>query len=58
MNYSYSNGGMLFCNIVLLLVALLSYYCFVLLVRTRLKVAGSFGGLSRAVLLFGILLII
>lgn len=55
-NFSYSNGGMLFCNIVLLMVALLSYYCFVLLVRTRLKVAGSFGGPSRILFLNFILL--
>jgi proton-coupled amino acid transporter len=41
---AYLNGGMLFSNLVLLIVSLLSYYCFVLLVRTRLKVEGSFGG--------------
>lgn len=41
---AYLNGGMLFSNLVLLFVSLLSYYCFVLLVRTRLKVVGGFGG--------------
>jgi proton-coupled amino acid transporter len=41
---AYLNGGMLFSNLVLLFVSALSYYCFVLLVRTRLKVVGSFGG--------------
>ena len=43
---AYLNGGMLFSNLVLLFVSALSYYCFVLLVRTRLKVVGSFGGTS------------
>lgn len=43
---AYLNGGMLFSNLVLLFVSALSYYCFVLLVRTRLKVVGSFGGMS------------
>lgn len=41
---AYLNGGMVFSNLVLLAVSLLSYYCFVLLVKTRLKVVGSFGG--------------
>lgn len=44
--YRYSNGGMLFSNLVLLFVAALSYYCFVLLVKTRLRVAGSFGDIG------------
>lgn len=43
---AYLNGGMLFCNIVLLFVAALSYYCFVLLVNTRLHVEGSFGDIG------------
>ena len=43
---AYLNGGMLFSNLVLLGVALLSYYCFILLVNTRLKVAGSFGDMG------------
>jgi proton-coupled amino acid transporter len=43
---AYLNGGMLFSNLVLLFVALLSYYCFVLLVNTRLKVDGSFGDMG------------
>ena len=43
---AYLNGGMLFSNIVLLGVALLSYYCFILLVNTRLKVEGSFGDIG------------
>ncbi|KAI9818089.1 MAG: neutral amino acid transporter [Pycnora praestabilis] len=43
---AYLNGGMLFSNIVLLVVATLSYYCFVLLVRTRLKIDGSFGDIG------------
>lgn len=43
---AYLNGGMLFSNLVLLFVSALSYYCFVLLVRTRLKVVGSFGDIG------------
>ncbi|KAF3069022.1 Vacuolar amino acid transporter 3 [Daldinia childiae] len=43
---AYFNGGMLFSNLVLLFVAALSYYCFVLLVTTRLKVEGSFGDIG------------
>ncbi|KAI0381859.1 transmembrane amino acid transporter protein-domain-containing protein [Hypomontagnella monticulosa] len=48
---AYFNGGMLFSNLVLLFVAALSYYCFVLLVTTRLKVEGSFGDIGG--ILFG-----
>ncbi|KAF4625259.1 hypothetical protein G7Y89_g12910 [Cudoniella acicularis] len=43
---AYLNGGMLFSNLVLVFVAALSYYCFVLLVNTRLKVDGSFGDIG------------
>jgi solute carrier family 36 (proton-coupled amino acid transporter) len=43
---AYLNGGMLFSNTVLVFVAALSYYCFVLLVNTRLKIEGSFGDLG------------
>lgn len=43
---AYLNGGMLFSNLVLLGVAALSYYCFVLLVTTRLSVEGSFGDMG------------
>ncbi|TVY25517.1 Vacuolar amino acid transporter [Lachnellula hyalina] len=43
---AYLNGGMLFSNLVLLFVAALSYYCFVLLVNTRLAVNGSFGDMG------------
>lgn len=43
---AYLNGGMIFSNLVLLFVAALSYYCFVLLVNTRLKVDGSFGDIG------------
>ncbi|KKA29447.1 hypothetical protein TD95_003114 [Thielaviopsis punctulata] len=43
---AYLNGGMLFSNLVLLFVAALSYYCFVLLVTTRLKIVGSFGDIG------------
>jgi len=61
---AYLNGGMLFSNIVLLAVASLSYYCFILLVKTRLKVDGSFGDIGgilygkplRALILLSIVL--
>ena len=61
---AYLNGGMLFSNIVLLFVAALSYYCFVLLVNTRLKVDGSFGDIGgilygkwmRSIILFSIVI--
>ena len=43
---AYLNGGMLFSNVVLLGVSMLSYYCFILLVNTRLKVTGSFGDIG------------
>jgi proton-coupled amino acid transporter len=43
---AYLNGGMLFSNLVLIGVAILSYYCFVLLVSTRLKIEGSFGDMG------------
>ena len=43
---AYLNGGMLFSNVVLLCVAALSYYCFILLVNTRLKVEASFGDMG------------
>lgn len=43
---AYLNGGMLFSNVVLLFVAALSYYCFVLLVSTRMKIDGSFGDIG------------
>ncbi|KAL8952302.1 MAG: hypothetical protein Q9222_001791 [Ikaeria aurantiellina] len=43
---AYLNGGMLFSNLVLLGVAALSYYCFILLVQTRLKVEASFGDMG------------
>ncbi|POS79426.1 transmembrane domain transporter [Diaporthe helianthi] len=43
---AYLNGGMVFSNAVLLFVAALSYYCFVLLVTSRLKVDGSFGDMG------------
>ncbi|OBT70367.1 hypothetical protein VE03_00132 [Pseudogymnoascus sp. 23342-1-I1] len=43
---AYLNGGMLFSNVILLFVAVISYYCFVLLVNTRLKIEGSFGDMG------------
>lgn len=43
---AYLNGGMLFSNVVLLIVAALSYYCFILLVQTHEKIGGSFGDMG------------
>ena len=43
---AFLNGGMLFSSLVLLFVASLSYYCFLLLVSTRIQVPASFGGMG------------
>ncbi|KAI3323215.1 transmembrane amino acid transporter protein-domain-containing protein [Xylariaceae sp. AK1471] len=43
---AYLNGGMVFSNLVLVALAALSYYCFILLITTRLKVEGSFGDIG------------
>lgn len=43
---AFLNGGMLFSNLVLFGIALISYYCFLLLVATRLKVHASFGDMG------------
>ncbi|KAI0490819.1 transmembrane amino acid transporter protein-domain-containing protein [Xylaria cf. heliscus] len=43
---AYLNGGMVFSNVVLIALAALSYYCFILLITTRLKVEGSFGDIG------------
>lgn len=61
---AFLNGGMLFSNLVLLGVAMLSFYCFILLVNTRLKIEGSFGDIGgilfgkhlRTLILFSIVL--
>jgi proton-coupled amino acid transporter len=44
---AFLNGGMVFSCAVLLFVAALSYYCFLLLCSTRLAVPGSFGGMGK-----------
>ncbi|KAI4851584.1 hypothetical protein E4T44_02038 [Aureobasidium sp. EXF-8845] len=43
---AYLNGGMMFSNLVLLGIALLSFWCFILLVNVRLAVHASFGGMG------------
>ncbi|KAE8383032.1 transmembrane amino acid transporter protein-domain-containing protein [Aspergillus bertholletiae] len=43
---AFLNGGMLFSSLVLLGVSLLSFYAFILLVNTRLKIDGSFGDIG------------
>lgn len=45
---AFLNGGMLFSSLVLLGVSILSFYCFILLVNTRLKIEGSFGDIGGA----------
>ena len=40
---AFLNGGMAFSGVVLLAVAAVSYYCFILLCTTRIKVPASFG---------------
>ncbi|KAJ5096101.1 hypothetical protein NUU61_005457 [Penicillium alfredii] len=48
---AFLNGGMLFSSMVLLGVSILSYYSFILLVNTRMKIDGSFGDIGG--ILFG-----
>lgn len=43
---AFLNGGMLFSAIVLSGVSIVSYYCFILLVNSRLKIDGSFGDIG------------
>ncbi|KAF2750013.1 hypothetical protein M011DRAFT_397519 [Sporormia fimetaria CBS 119925] len=43
---AFLNGGMAFSNLVLLAIAGISYFCFVLLVKTRLVVEHSFGDMG------------
>ena len=43
---AYLNGGMLFSNGILLIVAAISYFCFILLVQTHEKIGGSFGDMG------------
>lgn len=42
--HSFFNGGILFSTITLVAIATISLYSFLLLVRTKLVVPGSFGG--------------
>lgn len=48
---AFLNGGMLFSSLVLLGVAMLSFYCFILLINTRAQVEASFGDMGG--LLYG-----
>ncbi|ETN38411.1 uncharacterized protein HMPREF1541_06446 [Cyphellophora europaea CBS 101466] len=43
---AFLSGGMLFSSLILLGIAALSYFCFILLVDTRLKVEASFGDMG------------
>lgn len=43
---AFLNGGLLFSSLVLLGVSLLSYYAFILLVNTRMRIEGSFGDIG------------
>lgn len=61
---AYLNGGLLFSNLVLIGLALINTYCFILLIDTQKKIGGSFGDLGgtlygkymRAAILFSIAL--
>ncbi|KAK9447788.1 transmembrane amino acid transporter protein-domain-containing protein [Limtongia smithiae] len=44
---AYYNGGMLFSSAILFFVAVLTYYCFVLLIDSRMVVQGSFGDMGE-----------
>lgn len=44
---AFLNGGMLFSTLVLLFVAALSYYCFILLVNTRIQHTYSYGEMGE-----------
>jgi proton-coupled amino acid transporter len=46
---AFLNGGMVFSSCILLFVAALSYYCFLLLCSTRLAVPASFGGMGKKI---------
>lgn len=46
---AFYNGGMLFSFLVLVFLACVSYYCFILLVSTRLKVNASYGDMGRII---------
>lgn len=45
---AFLNGGMLFSSLVLLFVSVLSFYCFILLINTRLKHQASYGEMGAA----------
>ena len=46
---AFYNGGMLFSFLILITLACVSYYCFLLLVGTRLKVNASYGDMGRLI---------
>jgi proton-coupled amino acid transporter len=41
---SFFNGGLIFSTVVMLAIAAISLYCFLLLTKTYLVIPGSFGG--------------
>ncbi|KAK9466622.1 transmembrane amino acid transporter protein-domain-containing protein [Lipomyces arxii] len=43
---AYYNGGMLFSSAILFFVAVLTYYCFILLIDSRMRVQASFGDMG------------
>ncbi len=55
---SFFNGGLLFSSITLSTVALVSLYSFLLLVKTKFVVSGSFGGMSLSVVIITLHLLI
>lgn len=44
--FSFFNGGLLFSTLTLVFIALISLYSFLLLVKTKFVVSGSYGGES------------
>jgi hypothetical protein len=45
---SFLNGGLLFSTLTLSAIAIISLYAFLLLVKTKFVVSGSFGGMSQS----------
>lgn len=48
----FSNGGLLFCNIMIVMFSLISYYCFIILIKTT-KQSGVFGYGDAGLKVFG-----
>lgn len=51
---SFFNGGLLFSSLTLSAIALISLYSFLLLVKTKFVVSGSFGGMSLSAVIISL----